>query len=146
MSNAGSCAKAKPRVSRSHCRVPDRDRTDLRTDRPRGGAVGALAVGRLGRDGPAGDLHRRPPHEGGVAIRAVDPMVADPPKSRARLHAEAPDHPQRRPLGPAALECGLTGNTVTQASASAYGVVDCLGRDALPPSLFYGTGLPACIL
>jgi hypothetical protein len=51
--------------ARSHRRVPERDPTDLRTARHRGGAVGALAVRWPGRGGPAGDLHRRPAHEGG---------------------------------------------------------------------------------
>jgi hypothetical protein len=56
--------------ARSHCRVPERDRTGFRAGRHRGGAVGALVVRRPGRRWSAGDLHRCPAHESSRARHA----------------------------------------------------------------------------
>ena len=61
-----------------------RDRTDLRTGRHRGGAVGALAMRWPGRGEPAGDLHRRPAHEGGGERDAGQDRPDRRPQHRVR--------------------------------------------------------------
>ena len=74
------------------------DRTDVRTGRHRGGAFGALAVRRSGCGGPAGDLHRRPAHEGGGERDAGQDRPDRRPQHRVRdaggvVPAGAPEAP-----------------------------------------------------
>jgi hypothetical protein len=127
--------------ARSHCRVPGCDRIGFRADQPRGGAVSALVVRRPGRGWSAGDLHRRPAHEGGGERHVREDRPDRRPQHRVRdagglVPAGTPEGPgsEEAPVAAGSVR-GIEARTITLGQAGPCGVFSVLHETQRPSHL-----------